>query len=257
MKRWLVAVAVSLWAPGSALAGEGVVEINQARVNAGSITPGDAPGFPATISVSGSYQLTGDLRSSSKGVTLIDVTVPRVTLDLNGFTVGACLSAGACGTGSETMIRAFGDDVVVRNGRLLNAGGICLHTGRRSRVENLQVSGCGTSGISTSLYSRVSNVQVEAVGTTGISSGQGTVITDSIVTNSLEGIRAVLAALVSTTYLAGNVTALVTGASSPGARAGYRGCVLVNNGTDVETQTIGTVWVNMGGNICGTNTTCP
>ena len=40
---------------------DGVVLINQAAALAGNVTPGDTPGFPVVISVSGSYRLSGNL----------------------------------------------------------------------------------------------------------------------------------------------------------------------------------------------------
>src|SRR5690242_11336971 len=80
----LLVAAVAVAFP--ALAVDGVIEINQARALAGGITAGDFPGYPITISVSGSYRLTSDLRAavSNDG---IDITADNVTLDLNGFTV--------------------------------------------------------------------------------------------------------------------------------------------------------------------------
>ncbi len=36
---------------------DGVVLIDQNRALAGNVTPGDTPGFPVTISLSGSYRL--------------------------------------------------------------------------------------------------------------------------------------------------------------------------------------------------------
>jgi len=42
--------------PGSLFAVDGVVLIDQSHALAGSITPGDAPGFPVTITQPGSYR---------------------------------------------------------------------------------------------------------------------------------------------------------------------------------------------------------
>ena len=41
---------------GSALAADGVIEINQARARAGGVSADDEPGFPVTPSRSGSYR---------------------------------------------------------------------------------------------------------------------------------------------------------------------------------------------------------
>lgn len=61
-------------------------QIDQAKVLAGNLTPGDAPGFPLTISVPGSYKLTSNLVVPS-GTPGIEITAAGVTLDLNGFGV--------------------------------------------------------------------------------------------------------------------------------------------------------------------------
>ena len=44
-----------------ALAVDGVTLIDQNKALAGSVTPGDTPGFPVTISQPGSYRLSGNL----------------------------------------------------------------------------------------------------------------------------------------------------------------------------------------------------
>ena len=51
-----------------ATATDGVVLIDQARALAGNVTPGDAPGFPVTISEPGSYRLASDLESDNGGI---------------------------------------------------------------------------------------------------------------------------------------------------------------------------------------------
>ena len=75
----------------SASAVDGVVEISQVRALAGGLTVGDAPGFPVTISVSGSYRLTSNLdvtgQPSPENVIAVDITVGSVSLDLNGFSI--------------------------------------------------------------------------------------------------------------------------------------------------------------------------
>ena len=60
--------------------------INQGNAATG-IGGGDTPGFPVTITNSGSYILSTN-RSPPTGVDAIDITASNVTLDLNGFTIG-------------------------------------------------------------------------------------------------------------------------------------------------------------------------
>jgi hypothetical protein len=75
-----------------------VITIDQAKALAGNVTPGDAPGFPITISQAGSYRLMSNLTVADAGSTAIKITHPHVTLDLNGFTVQGpilCSAGGA------------------------------------------------------------------------------------------------------------------------------------------------------------------
>ncbi len=81
--RRLAGLALLALAAPAALA---QAQIDQGKVNAGNVTPGDAPGFPLTISVPGSYKLTSNLVVPS-GTPGIQITAAGVTLDLNGFGV--------------------------------------------------------------------------------------------------------------------------------------------------------------------------
>ena len=83
----VVAIAT---AGGSASAGDGRFEINQACVATGCF-PTDDPGLPVTLESAGSYVLTSNITGSAAGA--IAATVAGVRLDLNGFTVagpGTC-----------------------------------------------------------------------------------------------------------------------------------------------------------------------
>ena len=60
LSRGALGVALLLGLAGPLYAVEGVIDINQARALAGGVTPGDTPGFPVTVSQSGSYRLTGE-----------------------------------------------------------------------------------------------------------------------------------------------------------------------------------------------------
>jgi hypothetical protein len=61
--------------------------INRASALAGNVTPGDAPGFPVTISRPGSYRLTGNLIVTNPDFDAVKVVADNLTLDLNGFMV--------------------------------------------------------------------------------------------------------------------------------------------------------------------------
>jgi len=95
------------WCALPAWATDGVIEINQTRAIAGGITAGDNPGFPITISQSGSYRLTSNLTVPT-GVEGIRITANGVSLDLNGFTIigpGAFPSANGIVGDDQSGIR--------------------------------------------------------------------------------------------------------------------------------------------------------
>jgi hypothetical protein len=89
-----------------AFAVDGVVLINQANALAGNVTPGDTPGFPVTISQSGSYRLSSNLVITDPTGTVIQITADDVTIDLNGFSIigpSVCNGHGITPTTSCTI----------------------------------------------------------------------------------------------------------------------------------------------------------
>jgi hypothetical protein len=83
----MVCVCMLAATSSSLYAVDGVVLIDQNRALAGNVTPGDAPGFPVTISQPGSYRLSGNLTVPDSNTTAIQITADFVTLDLNGFSI--------------------------------------------------------------------------------------------------------------------------------------------------------------------------
>jgi len=129
----LAALLVSLPLGGSALASDGVLEINQTCAVQAGCFAGDTAGFPVTIdgSAGRSYRLTGDLDLSLlPGTHGIVVSAPHVTLDLGGFEIaGAATCSGSGPTLSCSGALAHGielsngDGATVRNGTVRNMGG--------------------------------------------------------------------------------------------------------------------------------------
>ena len=85
----LLAAALTLAATGTALA---QATISHDKALAGSVTPGDAAGYPVTISQPGSYKLMSNLvvPAGSDGIV---ITASDVSLDLNGFRI---VGSGTC-----------------------------------------------------------------------------------------------------------------------------------------------------------------
>jgi hypothetical protein len=130
-------LAALLGITAQAWAVDGVIEINQTRVLAGAVTPGDMPGFPVTIDQPGSYRLTGNLTVPNENTTAIQITAEGVTLDLNGFVIqGPSVQAGPNGSGIGVQGPS---STVVMNGTIHGMGSHGVSLGSRSRAENLQL----------------------------------------------------------------------------------------------------------------------
>jgi hypothetical protein len=207
-------------AASKARASDGVIEINQAAALTGGATPGDALGFPVTISEEGSYQLTGSLTVSDPSVSAIVIQASSVTLDLNGFTIrGSWVVGTGCsvlGTGAGIISQQEG--VVVRRGRVvgMSQSGVSL-AGPHSRVEatavarscrnGIEVGELGQVidsqaieshvGIATGSASRVSGSQALRNRNTGIFVGNDSIVTQSVAaSNAFLGIAAGAGSLV-------------------------------------------------------------
>nr|WP_316641124.1 hypothetical protein [uncultured Roseateles sp.] len=158
----LAIVSLSLLALAAGHSAHAQATIDQAKVMAGGVTPGDGPGFPLTLSAPGTYKLTGNLIVPG-GQDGILVSVPNVTIDLNGFSI---IGPGVCsrnaGTGAVTCVGATGTKGIDANSQLGGSDsattimngtvrgfiqGIGLQSGRLERVNVMHNNGYGvTSG---------------------------------------------------------------------------------------------------------------
>lgn len=141
-----------------ALPAAGVTLIDQRNASTGKVTPGDAPGFPVTITQPGSYLLAGNLTVPNANTTAIEIASDHVTLDLNGFAIlGPVDCSGATcvgtGTGRGVVTAPPGQatprfNITVRNGTIQGMGqdGIRLY-GDSNLVENVSARSNGFNGI--------------------------------------------------------------------------------------------------------------
>jgi len=273
LERLLAVTVLTLWMAAAA-AVDGVIEINQARAFVGGVTPTDTPGFPVTIGESGSYRLTGDLKVQDANTTAIVVSASDVTIDFNGFGI---LGVTVCTqrsdstvicipTGSGDGVRALSTDassmenVTVRGGTVRGMGrfGVTL-SGNQSRIEYMRALSNGLSGlgVNTVTLSRGGAVLFS----TGINNGTDAIFVGSdglargnvAVGNGRNGIRAnERSAVLDNTMTRNANTGLNVSSGS-----GYANNVISNNnGGNANPQVSGT-GVQMGGNVCGTNTVCP
>lgn len=162
-------------------AADGVSLIDPGRVRNGNITPGDAPGFPVTISQSGSYVLTGNLTVLDAQTTAIEITADNVTLDLNGFSI---IGPNVC-TPNPTRCTFSGQGVGVHAGSF--SPGVVAPNG--VRVMNGMVRGMGFHGVRLmGDGTAVDRVHTTNNGGPGIVVGAGSVIDSSAVLNGGSGI---------------------------------------------------------------------
>lgn len=236
---------------GPAFAVDGVVLINQSIALAGNATPGDTPGFPITISVSGSYRLSGNLIPPDGNTTVIQITADNVSIDLNGFSIigpvvcsGGPPVTGCSPSGFGAGITSSNANISVSNGTVRGMGtGISLQ-GAGSRIANVQAMSNSFDGIDATPGSIVSGSNASYNGDNGIfvsgvnkvgklidnvlignhNSGMqaGGLITGNLVTSNTGGILASCPSLIATNLVFGNPFADID-------TFGATGCVLVNN----------------------------
>ena len=196
----ITASAVLLAAPVAAVDGE--ILIDQARVLAGGITAGDAPGFPATLSRPGRYKLTGNLAvpATTDG---IQVTAHGVTIDLNGFTISRDSPPDKTGiVGGKNSLRVINGTIigfkygiypigafaVIENMRLIDNRLRAVGAGDYARINNntvlyaiVGIGECNWCSIEQNLITDNSY---------GVSVGGGMVLGNAIVRSNLNGLLA-------------------------------------------------------------------
>lgn len=262
------AAAVPAWAV------DGVILIDQNKAIAGSVTPGDAPGFPVSINQPGSYKLTGNLAVPNANTTAIEINASHVTLDLNGFAIlgptdcsgnlNPCANAGS-GHGITTF---HGDNITpafnitIRNGTIqgMGAAGIFLR-GDSHLVEYMHVRSNGSGGISIRDSddhggSIVQHSNAERNGgnlTSGIFVARG-LVTHNTADVNMTGIS-MDTGTASYNVVTRNATfGMFLDAIIPGQAGGYFGNSVSGSGLQDVVTLSG--WVNAGQNVCGT-ALCP
>jgi hypothetical protein len=159
-----VLFAAMAWVFTAAEAFANPVVITQDKAMSGGITPGDNPGFPITLSRRGSYIFESDILPTS-GANGIEVTMPYVTIDLNGFLLHGS-SAASYG------ITTTGNALTVKDGTIahFNLDGIRTATAYLI-VENMHIVENGGSGASLGNYAKVTGSTISANGGYGIKCG--------------------------------------------------------------------------------------
>ena len=129
----------------------GVITIDQAKAEAGGITPGDAPGFPVTISQPGSYRLMGNLTVADVNLDGIEIkTNGGVTIDLNGFVVrGARCGEQRCTINPPPSngINGLQPNFRVFNGTVENFGWSGIYAAGGAVIERVTAASNGYYGM--------------------------------------------------------------------------------------------------------------
>jgi hypothetical protein len=263
--RTAILTVCLLFVAGSAGAVDGIIEINQAKAVAGSVTAPDGPGFPVTIGSPGSYRLTGNLRVSTPDTSAIYISAENVTVDLNGFQIYST------GGGTAAGVYATHHEVRIHNGTVASFGGKGIHMeGDSAVVENVRVVGNGDDGVAlTGDGGMVSQCTARGNGGNGIwIAGGGLVTTSSSRDNVSNGIwagagntitgNAVASNGGSGIYVTGACSVIGNTATSNGefgldltSSSGYGNNVMDNN-TDGDVA----LGLEMGGNVCSSSTIC-
>ncbi len=212
--------AALLACPAAAVDGE--ILIDQATVNAGGITPGDAAGFPATLSRPGRYKLAGNLRVPAEQ-SGIEATANDVTVNLNGFTISSEVSG-------QALSGVIGRGV----------GGL--------RVVNGTITGFKNWGVYNSLARSVVEDMRILSGGNGVFLPADGVVRNSTIANGHTGIICLLTCLIEQNVITGNTAAGiqvhngggmvlgnvivgngVQGIGATGASTGYGSNILIRN----------------------------
>jgi hypothetical protein len=268
----VIAIAVFLFGglPAISSAIDGQVLINQSRALAGGVTPGDAPGFPVTISLPGSYRLSGDLTVPDVDISGIVITANNVTLDLNGFAikgptvctsaaldgpVTSCSPGNNAGAGVEAVLSGPATGITVSNGTVRGFYyGIYLGAG--GRVEKVLAEHNTGNGITVLQAAHLhANVAGRNLGT-GIYAGSGSVVTENTAYRNGTGFLAVVSTLLSNNArknaFAGIFFAPEAGSSG---KSGWGNNVLTDNANQTYTQAPGG-GIQLGSNVCN-DVLCP
>lgn len=265
MRTWILVLTLSL-AGNYANAADGRIEINHAAIMAGHITPGDAPGYPATLSEQGSYILTSNLEMPNQDTTGIEVTTEFVTIDLNGFSIIGITTCSnipvtSCApTGNGDGIRSQFDGTSVSNGVVQGAGryGVSI-SNDGGTIENMRAQANGATGLVVSSVDgdeggTVRNSVSNRNGRDGIFVGDGGQAFDNVAYGNgrfgmfiSEGSRA-----------SGNTLRLnFDHGLFASTSSGFVNNVMSGNDQAGSSDQTNGGGIEMGTNVCGTNTTCP
>jgi len=237
MKRLSILAAAMLGAgctlffTANASAIDGEVLITQAKALAGSVTTGDAAGFPVTLSVPGSYKLASNLFPGPNQDGIVAAS-SDITIDLNGFV----MSGGPAGGTSNSLngIVDAGDRLTVKNGTIgaFQIAGISASRRLYLMIENMRIIN-GGAGVTNALgvFTSVQNSVVATNRYTGIECGTSCSIEDNVISgNGQIGIRILSGTVLGNTIMSNGSDGIV-GSNRAVDMVGVGNNTLAGNGT--------------------------
>jgi hypothetical protein len=225
----LLGLLVLLGVSTSSRAADEAIEINQASALAGGVTPGDAPGFPVSLTKPGTYVVTSELNVLDPNADAI-VAHRGASIDLNGFGISRASEVGGNFAGRGIV----GADVV-ENGRVhgFREGVVRAQTVRRVTVSASYLRGIDArevveSGADGGIYGIWAHTVRHSIASrclsTGIRVGHRGSVVESVSAGNGTGVVSGVESTVD-----GNV---VTASRGLGIVAGVRSTVSSNSVTD-------------------------
>jgi hypothetical protein len=188
----------------------GEILITHTKALAGGVTPGDAPGYPVTLTLPGAYELASNLMVDA-GKDGISVTTADVSLDLNGFTISGGRAGGAAN--GVHGVYTLGDRFSIKNGtitgfrfagvmapdrshlmidkmRIVHGGYIGIEAERSNMVTvtNSMIASNAFNGLRCALTCHVEGNIVAENRNTGIVIGTGTVLGNTLSANTAHAV---------------------------------------------------------------------
>ena len=210
-----------------ALGADSEVLMSQESAVAGSVAPGDEPGFPITISEPGRYRLISNL-GVPEGTDGIVIKADNVTLDFNGYTLQGTRSA--TGEADATGIASYNDAIEIANGVItgFELFAIDSHTvGKYWTISNMRIVSNGM-GVSAGGYARVVGNNISSNGNYGLSCQYCLVEGNVVAANHDDGIN-VKAGTVLGNMIADNRGYGISAFMLAYVMSGYGNNTLINN----------------------------
>lgn len=180
---------------------DGVILINQNAALAGIPATDDAPGFPVTIEIPGSYRLSSNLIVPDRDTTAIQILTSNVTIDLNGFSITGPVectgfpvtSCGPIANGAGISALIDRNNISIFNGTIQAMGaGINLNGGTHILIEKIHAVNNHGDGILLpgTIDAKVLSCTASENGGMGIAGGGGVISGNTANGNGSDGINA-------------------------------------------------------------------